>query len=162
MQAAGPTLDWPNMLLWAYRVLLVVAVVGIALPWYTISGEISASLIGSGGGQVSATGFSVTLGILSLLPLLGGGVASFLTRNWVVHCGLAVAAFALVGLAALQFSSAGSFGANVQSSFGGATATAKAGLALGIWLTLAASGAAAGAAYLAGSATATTWLKGRC
>src|SRR5262245_37150544 len=146
---AGPAFDWPSMLLWVYRVLLAVAVVGIASPWYAASTEISAPLIGSGGSQTSATGLSIAWGVLSLLLLLGGWVMSFLTRIWKVHCGLAAAAFGLVVVAAVQLSS-GPFGVNAQSSFGGATATARAGLAWGVWLTLLASGVAAGAAYLAG------------
>jgi hypothetical protein len=103
----------------------------------------------------------VIWGILALLFLLGGGVASFLTRIWKVHCGLAAAAFGIVLFAAVQLSSAaGSFGANVQSPFGGAAVTARAGLAWGIWYTLLASGLAAGAAYAAGAPAVVAWLKG--
>src|SRR5262245_7187447 len=124
--ATRPALDWSDTLRWVYRGLLAVGVIGVASPWYTASAEISAPLIGEGGGRASTAGLSVAWGILSLLLLLGGGVASFLTRAWKVHCGLAAAAFGLVVLAAVQLSSAGSFGVNAESSFGGATATARA------------------------------------
>jgi hypothetical protein len=156
--ATRPAFDWSGTLLWLYRVLLVVAVIGVASPWYTASSEVSAPLLGSGGSRASVAGLSIAWGILSLLLLLGGGVTSFLVKTWKVHCGLAAAAFGLVAVAALQLSSTG---VKVQSSFGGATATARTALAWGIWLTLLASGVAAGTAYLAGLSAAAAWLRQR-
>jgi hypothetical protein len=157
-EVAQSALDWPNLLLWAYRLLLVAAVVSIASPWYTISGEASAPVLGAVSSRASVTGLSVAMGIIALLLLLGGGVTSFLTKAWKIHCGLAAAAFGLAAIAALQLN-AGGFGVSAHSSFGGATATARAGLAWGIWLTLLASALAAGAGYAAGAPAAQAWLK---
>jgi hypothetical protein len=156
--ATRPALDWSGTLLWVYRGLLAVAVVGVASPWYTASTEISAPFFGAGGSRASMTGLSVAWGILSLLLLLGGGVASFLTRAWKVHCGLAATAVGLVALAAAQWSSAGPFGVNAEYAFGGTTVSGKVGLDWGLWLTMASGAAAAGVAYATGNRAVIRWL----
>jgi hypothetical protein len=66
----------------------------------------------------------------------------------------------MVAVAAVQLSSAGPFGVNAESSFAGAAASAKVGLAWGIWLTLAASSAAGGAAWLSGLPAITARIEG--
>lgn len=146
----GSARDWPRVWLRTYRVFLVVAMFGVGLPWYTASTEFSAPIVGAGASRASLTGFSVFWGIFSFLFLLAGGVASFVTRSWKVYFGLAVAAFAVVVLAAVNLSAASPFGMNFESDVYGATTSLRAGLSWGIWLTLVASGVAAGAAWLVG------------
>lgn len=155
--ADSHAIDWTSILGWAYRGLLALAIVGIFSPWYTARVVVSSSLVGVGG-QSSITGLLSSLGILSLLFLVGGEVASILTRAWKVHCGLAAASFGLAVLGAAQLSAAGPFGLNVESAFGDATASVAAGLGWGIWLTIAASVAATGVAYCTGSPAIRQWL----
>jgi hypothetical protein len=161
VRATSSALDQPNALVWVYRALLVIAVIGIASPWYEASSSMSAPLVGTWGSRASISGLSVAWGLVSLLLLVAGEITSFLSRSWQVLCGLAVASVGVVAVAAVQLSSAGSFGVNAESSFAGAAATAKVGLTWGIWLTLAASSAAAGVACFSGLPAITARIEGR-
>jgi|GEM_PF-3669306 len=141
---------------WIYRGLLVVAIVGVACPWFTASASVSAPTLGVGGSsRASLTGLSIVWGLLSLLAILTAVVFSFLLRIWQVHSGLAGLACGLTVLAAVQLSSATPFGVNAESSFGSpygsATASVRSGIDWGLWLTLIASGAAVVAGFVGGS-----------
>ena len=157
---AGRPMEWSPTLLWAYRGLLVLALVGIVGPWYTASSSVDTGF-GSGGSRVSVSGLLVAWGLLAIPGVAGGIATSFLLRSWQVHCGAAGTVAGLAALAAVQLSSAAPFEVNYESSFGGATASARSGLGWGGWLTLAAGAAAALAAFCTGNPAARRWLDQR-
>jgi len=145
-----PSLDIQVVLCWTYRVAIALALVGVFLPWYTVSSTISAPVLGGGSSYAAVAGTSTGWGLLSLLCLVTSVVLSFLSKDWKLHGGAATAAVVVSGLAAIQLSSSTPFGANFHSTFGGATATAGTSLGIGLWLTLIGSLVAVVVSYVQG------------
>jgi hypothetical protein len=157
-------LDTNTKLLWAYRGVVALALLSTLLPWVTVSGSSSFrgadmqrdfSAVGLGGGMpqmsnqsvsgsVSVGGLSTVWGDLVLLVAIGGIVLSFIGPYTLLQdkdkMAMAGIGGVLLLLAVIMLMTAGGYAkgsANVQTQYGGASASAAVGF--GVYLCLLAS-----------------------